>query len=205
MKKLIHAALYFLFACSSSVLATEKTNVFPKEPYRASPLLSKPGVEPPLICDDPRKLRVLCNMVLNKSDAPVPMGRYHFRFQTLLFNMSCADPERDSHAELISKVKSVWDYYDEEYLKCNNLQFDVKNGMVSKFAVNTNFDQYVLFMAEFGLDLTRIDKADDRTVLDYIVYQRGKVVAEGTKKNLDIYYDVLRKAGAKHSYEVRGQ
>jgi len=196
----------FIYLCVIALMPTASlaAGIQADYPRRVS-LESKPGVEPPLVCDDPRKLRALCGFVSSKNEDRNPMGRYHFRFQTILFKMSCADPERDSHAELISKVKSVWGYYDEEYLKCNNLQFDVKNGMLSKFAIYANFDQYVFFMAEFGLDLTRIDKADNKTVLDYIVEQRGRVVGEDTKKNLDRYYEMLRKAGAKHSYEVRGQ
>src|SRR5688572_1182313 len=70
------------------------------------------------------------------------------------------------------QVRQMWVRFEEKgLLVCNNLQFDVANGSVLKFAVSSLFDPFVYFCGDLKLGLTRVDETDDRTILDYPKYR----------------------------------
>ena len=108
--------------------------------------------------------------------------------------------EKDDAALRSQKLQATWTTY-RGALVCNSLQFDVQNGSVLKYAVIRNFDAFVYFAAENKLGLTQVDQTDGRTVLDYIADHKKRTGPE-MSKTLEQYYQMLRKAGAKHAGEL---
>lgn len=115
--------------------------------------------------------------------------------------ISCADPLKDSEEEIGRKIKAVWDS-NEEKLICNNTQFDITDGSLIKYAVNMKFDDFLLDLVKWKVNLNKIDESDGRTVLDYVKFHIEKEKGLGTEPILKRYYNLLREAGAKHKYEL---
>lgn len=55
---------------------------------------------------------------------------------------------------------------------------------------------------KWGVNLNKVDVGDGRTLLDYIEYHMDRVRGGALEKKLKVYYDDLRKAGAKHRREL---
>lgn len=103
------------------------------------------------------------------------------------------------------QVREAWERFESHgMLVCNNLQFDVPNGSALKYAVSASNEGFIHFAAEVGIGLTRVDDTDGRTVLDYVQYHASRARGEVTGEYLKMYYEVLRKAGAKHRNELSG-
>ena len=99
------------------------------------------------------------------------------------------------------KLQATWKRF-EGYLVCNNLQFDVVNGSVLKFAVSSMFSDFVEFAADNKLGLTRVDESDGKTVLDYVAERQKRMGGTAVAARLEHSYKLLRNAGAKHAREL---
>lgn len=97
----------------------------------------------------------------------------------------------------------MWERFEEKgLLVCNNLQFDVANGRLLKFAASSLFEPFIYFAADLKLGLTRVDETDGRTILDYLKDRSQRAGDSVVARHCQVYYDVLRKAGAKHRSEL---
>ncbi len=152
-------------------------------------------------CPNPKKLRSLCSFVGDKTPDSQPQGKYRYLYQRRLLEAACVDLETDSEEEIGRKIREMWNEY-EDILICNNIQFDVSNGSLIKYAVNMQFDVFIIDLAVWGVNFNKVDETDGRTVLDYVQHQikisKGLAIEEKLKQ----YYYILRKAGAKHKWEL---
>ena len=155
----------------------------------------------PKICPNPKALRGLCMFVGNMTNDEDHKGRYRWRYQQKLIEAACVDITVDSEEEIGRKIAKVWKD-NEDTLICNNTSFDVSNGNLIKFAVNVKFDEFILDIAAWGVELNKVDSTDGRTVLDYVSDSIRDNRGLPVERNLRHYYDVLRKAGAKHRSEL---
>lgn len=102
-----------------------------------------------------------------------------------------------------NQVRLMWNRFEEKgLLVCNNLQFDVANGSILKFAASSLFDPFIYFAADVKIGLTHVDESDGRTILDYLQDKMKSAAGSPLHEKFQAYYDVLRAAGAKHRSEL---
>lgn len=114
---------------------------------------------------------------------------------------ACVDLGNDSKATIQSKISTFWNA-NEDKLKCNSTQFDVPNGNIIKFAVSMKFDEFLTDAVDWNVNLNEVDRTDGMTVLDYIKSHMDRSKGSHNEKVLQIYYNQLRAAGAKHKAEL---
>ena len=160
-----------------------------------------PATEVPTVCPNPKKLRGLCMFVDSKEKDPNPQGRFVWKYQRKLLEAACADLAKDSEEEIGRKIAKLWKD-NEAILICNNTKFDVSNGNIIKFAVNLKFDEFLIDMTFWKVNLNKVDEIDGRTVLDYVAMQIQENEGLASEPVLKRYYAMLKKAGAKHKIEL---
>ena len=137
----------------------------------------------------------------SKEQDPNPQGRFVFKYQRKLLEAACANPITDSEEEIGKKVAALFKQFEGQLI-CNNIKFDVSNGNLIKFAVNLKFDEFLIDMCHWKVNFNKVDETDGRTVLDYVRDQL--VLNKGLPQEpvLKGYYDMVRKAGGKHKFEL---
>jgi hypothetical protein len=150
---------------------------------------------------DIKYLRGLCMYVGSKERIPDRNGRYVWGYQNRIFLAARVDTLKDSEAVIADKISRMWNKY-ENYLHCKNTQFDIINGSIIKYAVNMKFEEFLIDMVSWKVNLNKVDEADDMTVLDYIQMQIGRNKGLPSEPYLKMYYNMFKKAGAKHKVEL---
>ena len=151
-------------------------------------------------CPDAKKVKALCMYIDSRTPAEVS-DSVRYKYQRQVLNAACVTPE-DSEAVKEQKIQSMWKQF-EDRLVCNNLQFDVSNGNIIKFAASSLFDPFIYDVIKWKVELNRVDATDGRTVLDYLKYRIDQQQNGGpVKEQFEIYYRALREAGAKHKSEL---
>ena len=140
-------------------------------------------------------------LVDSKEKDPNPQGRFVFKYQRKFLEAACADPIKDSEEEIARKIAKVWKD-NESTLICNNTKFDVANGNIIKFAANLKFDEFMIDMTFWKVNLNKVDEMDGRTVLDYLQVQIERNKGLASEPVLKRYYVMLRKAGGRHKFEL---
>jgi hypothetical protein len=153
------------------------------------------------LCPNPKKLRGLCMFVSSKEEDPNPQGRFVWKYQRKLLEAACIDVKKDNEEEIGKKIAKVWKD-NEATLICNNTKFDVANGNIIKFAVNLKFDEFLIDVTKWKVNLNKVDETDGRTVLDYVQSQIDANKGLATEPVLKKYYQMLKDAGAKHKWEL---
>lgn len=143
----------------------------------------------------------LCMTISERGEDPNPQGRYTWRYQRMLMKASCVDITQDSEELIAQKISKMWKE-NEDTLICNNTQFDISNGNLIKFAVAMKFDEFLLDVADWKVNFNKVDKTDGRTVLDYVQAHIERNKGHEIEIRLKKYYEMLRKAGAKHRSEL---
>lgn len=140
----------------------------------------------------------MCLYIGDHGKDPNPTKDIKYKFQRLVLEGACVDLEKDSPEVINKKVAAMWKEH-EKTLYCNSLTFDVQYGSVIKFAVQYIFDDYIKQVANWEIDLNHVDR-DGQTLLDYVKMKRDE--SEALRGRMQSYYDILRKAGAKHKSEL---
>lgn len=151
-------------------------------------------------CPDKKKFKNLCMMVSSQATDDED-SKIKYKYRRKILEGSCVNLSSDSAQIRNEKVQKAWSKLENE-LVCNNLQFDVQNGNIIKYAVLSNFDAFINDVVDWKVNLNKVDETDQRTVLDYIKFQIERTKGTETAKKLKNYYDQLRKAGAKHKSEL---
>ncbi len=125
----------------------------------------------------------------------------YYLFQKKIYEAACVDYYKDSREVAFAKIRRMWLIYEDKLI-CNGLNFDVINGNLIKYAINTKFDDFIDVVAEWGVNLNKVDEIDGRTILDYTYYHMKRNEGTEIATRLNSYYNTLRKAGAKHKHEL---
>lgn len=152
-------------------------------------------------CPDSSKVKHLCMYVGSMTDDTTPLKNYRYVYQRKLLEAACADPYKDSEEVIAQKVSKMWKQFESQFI-CNSVQFDVSNGSIIKFAITKQFDAFLYDIIDWKVNLNRVDETDGRTVLDYLRDHMIRTKGSATERQLKIYYDQFRKAGAKHKSEL---
>ena len=126
---------------------------------------------------------------------------YIYAYERVIYESSCVNLSTDSEDEIKMKVQDMWVKYAGEFI-CTSPQFNVPKGNIIKLAVRKGFTDFIKDVVYWGVDLNIVDKSDNRTVLDYLRDELKANKGNPTEPQLKSYYDLLRKAGAKHKSEL---
>lgn len=152
-------------------------------------------------CPDEEKLDMFCSEVggLTPDDEG---GEYKYYYQRQLFEAACVTLKDPLEIQQ-QKISEMWKKFENgKHLICNNLQFDVVNGSVIKYAISRGIDPFVRDAIRFKLNLNKLDKSDGRTILDYVKVNWDRARGLSIERTLKYYYEILRAAGAKHKSEL---
>lgn len=152
-------------------------------------------------CPNPQRLRNMCMFVGNLSADTTNSGKWRYNYERRFHEAACVDTARDSKEVVARKISQLW-RQEEERLVCNNLQFDVQDGNILKYAVAVQFDAFIADAIAWKVNLNKVDASDGRTLLDYVQYHMERTRGGAVEKKLANYYDALRKAGARHKREL---
>jgi hypothetical protein len=147
-------------------------------------------------CPNNEKLSALCSAVGDGTEEEISSDNQYV-YQTYIYDASCVNGTDSSHIKK-KKINAFWDKYGKT-VYCSNYGF---NGSLIKFAVNKRIDDFIHDVTEeWSLDsniLNQPDKQDGRTVLDYVRDEMNKPASPALKQKLQLYYNKLQAAGAKH-------
>lgn len=153
-------------------------------------------------CPNRGELIHLCISVDKLIPDDDPDSIYVYRYQRIIDEAACANYVEDERSAYQRKVQELWRAYPDAFV-CSFPSFDVHHGSILKLAVRSKFKDFIVQSANvWKLDLNDIDKSDSRTLLDYV--SKEIQVNRGTVSEPDLrhYYEILRKAGAKHASEL---
>lgn len=133
---------------------------------------------------------------------PDPSHNFRYEWQVKFARAAQAQGEIDTPEE-IERLQRIWRRFEEKGLfDVSSVQFDVQNGSLLKYAAVRLNRAFVAFAAEYKLGLTNVDADDGRTILDYLEYHIGRTKGTSLADAYREYYELLRKAGAKHRREL---
>ena len=162
-------------------------------------------VDWPAGCPDLERLTNICTNLSGFTKDPAPRGDYSYMYQRKIYDAACVDLQKDSEALMKRKIQEMWRIDERQprpRMTCNNLQFDVASGNILKFAVSTRFQEFLEDAEYWGVNLNRVDASDRRTVLDYVKDELDRTSSPSIRSTLQVYYNTLRRAGAKHRSEL---
>ncbi|WP_312421174.1 hypothetical protein [Epilithonimonas sp.] len=153
-------------------------------------------------CNQPIEMGALCSCVSDRRQDTREDSLYEYEFEERINKLACVDITKDS-PEVINKKIHDWWIKNEGKVICSGLSFNVSGGNLLKLASYTAFTA-VLDKAvyDWKVPLNTVDKSDGRTTLDYIKDEIIKSKGQPKESVLKSYYDLLRKAGAKHRNEL---
>lgn len=153
-------------------------------------------------CPSKAKLTGLCNTVSLRTKDTAKDSSFVYTYQKKVFEAACADPDKDSEEEVSKKIREMWTAYQDD-LVCDSSAFDVSRGSILKYAVAMKFNDFLEDAAMvWKINLNKVDANDGRTVLDYVQKEIERNKGNVNESTLKQYYDILRKAGAKHKSEL---
>lgn len=155
------------------------------------------------VCTTPQRPKNLCMFVGGMSVDPEPVHNQKYVYWRRVMRAACVDIGKDTPEAVARKVSAMWQTYEKD-LECNSLQFDIPNGNILKLAVMKNFDAFLHDAIAWRVDLNKVDDLDGRTVLDYTRYHMERSRGGALESRYKSYYDLLRKAGARHWDELPG-
>lgn len=95
--------------------------------------------------------------------------------------MSCADPKKDSKEIIKEKVNCMWEKYFSEF-GCEGQSFTPEKNVL-KYSINQNFNYFVDgVVKEFNLNINLKDPADGKTLLDYALEEKIRLIASYARR-----------------------
>ena len=150
---------------------------------------------------DLKRMRGLCMYVGSKEKIEGRDGRYVWGYQREIFKAAGVDTLKDDEAMIAKKVSTMWNNNDELFA-CASTQFDVTYGSIIKYAINMKFEEFLIDMVQWKVNLNKVDDADNMTIMDYLQLQLEREKGLPSEPYLKSYYAMFKKAGAKHRVEL---
>ena len=150
---------------------------------------------------NPIKLKSICMLIDSRTKDPNPTGNYIYMYQRKIMDAAGVDVNKDSPDIISKKIIRMWSFF-EPLPTCDNLQFDVSDGNIIKYAISTLFDEFLYDMVTWKVPLNKIDDSDNKTALDYLSAQIKRNKGNALEPKLQNYFKLLREAGAKYSSEL---
>lgn len=152
---------------------------------------------------DLAKLVGICASISSQRQDRSRPDAYSFAFERKIYDAARVNFEMDTPQAARLKIKALWHEHPEN-MRCESDNFDVSQGHILKYAVATGtFALLDDASRTWGVDLNIIDPSDNKTLLDYIQDQKQRYKGSVVEITLSNYYEIMRRAGAKHRSELR--
>lgn len=125
---------------------------------------------------------------------------YTYAYERRFAEAACIQ-SNDSQGVKKQKMQDFWNRH-EASLVCNSVQFDVLDGSIIKYAVQSKFEDFIDDVISWDINLNRVDATDNRTPLDYVQFHLQKNAGSDLEIKFKYFYQKLRKAGALHLNEI---
>lgn len=156
-------------------------------------------------CNEPIAMGALCSSVSDRRQDTREDSPYEYEFEERINKLACVDITKDS-PEIINKKIHNWWVKNEKDIVCNETSFNVIKGNILKLAAYRSFSEFLdKAVYDWKIPLNTIDESDGLTTLDYIKDEIAKSKDQPNEKALKSYYELLRKAGAKHKSELTSE
>lgn len=154
-------------------------------------------------CPNAEKLDQFCSSVggMEPDDEVTSGPKYKYYYQRQVHEAACVAAD-DPVQVRNRKIAQMWKRFENKELICNNLQFDIPNGSVIKYAASRGIDPFIRDVIRWQIDLNKVDKTDNRTILDYVQVHGERAKGGALERRYRHYYEILRQAGAKHRHEL---
>jgi len=161
-------------------------------------------------CDCPKPTRDqfmgICNAIYDKEDGNEDLG-IGYKYQELLWEISCADPKKDSPEVAVKKIQCMWKKYREEFRCYKYDGVSVPDGNVLKFSFDTGFSTFlVTAVKKYKLDMNFIDPQDGKTIMDFLKISMERYKQAGSTEKVEEYeriYKLYKDNGAKHAKDLK--
>jgi len=151
----------------------------------------------------------MCHSIYERQNSQNPGPGISYKYQELLWKISCAKIGIDKLPEARIKIQCMWSNYREK-IRCYNyptLISSEKN--VMKFSLDTGFTALISeAVKRYKLDMNFIDPSDKKTILDFIEETEKEIrnsppIDTSRADEYQSMYQLLRTNGAKHSRELK--
>lgn len=143
-------------------------------------------------------LIAICSMIGSRTKDSSTTNTFKYLYQRRLYEGAGVVGETDETV-IAKKISKYWSQCEDE-LVCD--AFDTPGASIIKYAVRSNFDLFLEDITEWGVNLNRVDRVDEKTPLDYVKYQIDINKGNPLENKMKYYYDLLRESGAKHKSEL---
>lgn len=159
-------------------------------------------------CPPPTKFDFakLCNEIYNKK-ASSDESELSFKYQEVLWKMSCAKDGVDDLETARKKIQCMWNKYRTK-IGCNFPGLSVPKGNIVKSSLEINFSFFLISaVKDYKLDMNFKDPVDNRTILDFIRDEIAFVKKSPSDMTMKIneyerLYKLLKDSGAKHGKDL---
>jgi hypothetical protein len=158
-------------------------------------------------CPPPDKadFRELCNSLKSREPGREG-GKFSEKYQEDLWEMSCADLEKDSFETAKIKIQCMWNKYRVEFRCLDFSEVTVKDANVAKFSMDAGFSSFLVMAAKrYDLDMNFIDPADGKSLMDFLSDQRESyrnTAYTAKYAEYDRLYKLWESKGAKHAKDL---
>jgi hypothetical protein len=131
-------------------------------------------------------------------------GNYQYIYQRMIYEAAGVNPDKDTEAEGNLKIEAFWKLIEGD-CNCDAANFEISFGSILKYAVWVAATDFIWDCISWGVDLNfRADMSADhgRTLLDYVKSQIESNKGDSLESKYQMYYDRLRKHGAKLQAEL---
>ena len=156
----------------------------------------------------PEQFSNVCLAIYQKAVAHNSENGLSFSYQENLWEMSCAEPGKDTPEEAKQKIQCMWNKYREKF-RCYDYPTSIATDKnITKFSLDTGFTVFLNeAVRKLNLDMNFIDPEDQKTILDFIeeretYIRRSEPVDIPKADEYHRLYQLLNKNGAKHSWEL---
>lgn len=118
----------------------------------------------------------VCIAMFQRSEARNPESELGFSYQERLWQMSCAEPGKDSMDVARIKIQKMWNKHRENF-RCYNFPNSIAtDSNITKFSLDTGFTSFMHeAVRRYKLDMNFVDPADKKTVLDFAKEQEALI------------------------------
>ena len=146
---------------------------------------------------NPDRLSGICNDISSRTEDNGRPDFWSYRYERKIYEAAGVNFDLDTPAVARAKIQSLWiDLYFENFT-CDSLNFQIPNGSILKYAVQTrNFSIVDNAMRPWRLELNVIDDQDQETLLGFIEHKITENRGSDTERILGGYAATLRRYGA---------
>jgi hypothetical protein len=161
-------------------------------------------------CDCPEPTQAdfmeLCNEVYEQK-ASSDESELSFKYQEVLWKMSCAKDGVDDLETARKKIQCMWNKYRTK-ISCDYPNLSVPKGNITKACLEINFSAFLFnSVKDYKLDMNFKDPIDNKTILDFLrdqVIRLNKSPIDMVMKinEYESLYKYLKDNGAKHGKDL---